>query len=119
VDAPREKMQADMLRDLMVLFYSHPAVVGVSLSSIWEAAAANRKASLYRRNMAAKPSARMLEELLASEWWHESNGTTDAAGRVQVQAFHGTYTVTVGADPGEEREVVLTPDGATVTVELD
>ena len=93
LEADKETTQAAMLRDLLALFYSHPAVHGVSLSSIWEPLALNRRCALFRANMRARRSGRMVRDLLTREWRTVEKGKTDAGGTMNVRAFLGTYHI--------------------------
>jgi hypothetical protein len=114
VEVEKEAAQEAMLRDLLLLFYSHQAVRGVSLSVPWEPAAINRKNALYRADMVARKAGKMLENLLTTEWISRGQGNTGANGQFALRVFHGSYrisatvdgkTVTANAEvgPGAER----------------
>lgn len=120
LEADKDTLQAAMLQDLLTLFYSHPVVCGVGLSSPWEPAATNRRCALYAGNMRAKKAGSMVEDLLTKEWKTTAEGRTDAQGLFRVQGFHGSYRVTVAA--GEAKgsgETELTPEGSTLRLALE
>jgi hypothetical protein len=114
IEVDKEAAQEAMLRNLLLLFYSHKAVAGVSLAVPWEPAALNRKHALYRADMTPRKAGKMLEGLLTTDWVSRGEGTTDANGLFALRAFHGTYritakvgdrtaTVTADVGPGKER----------------
>jgi len=118
VEVDKENAQEAMLRDLLLLFYSHSAVAGVSFATPWEPAALNRRNALYRADMTPRKAGKMVESLLTSEWSSRGQGAADANGQFPLRVFHGTYrisatlggkTATANADVGPGRErVVLT-----------
>ncbi len=95
VESPKEDIQADRLRDLLIAFYSHPAVKGFSLGGIWEPVMERPAASLFRNNFAIKPAGKVFEELLTEKWWTKAQAKTDSSGMAELGAFFGKYEVTV------------------------
>ena len=120
VESPKEAIQADRLRDLLLLFFSHSAVKGVYLAGIWEADMTPRKAALYRRhNFAIKEAGKVFEQLLARDWWTEVQLTTGPDGIATTPAFYGHHEVTVDVEGKQvKREVALLEERARVEVEL-
>jgi len=103
-------VQAAMLKDLLLALYSHGAVQGISLGSVWGAALEDPRTALYRENMSPRAAAKVLEELLTKEWWTDVKLTTDKVGSCQVSAFHGTYHITATVDGNKiEKEVQVKP----------
>ena len=119
VEAAKENIQADMLHDLLLLFYSHPSVRGVMFSRIWAAASINGKSALFRKNMSAKPAAKMIRQLLTDEWITRKKAVTDDKGVVVVHGFHGTYDITVSqGEKAVVKTATLSPGGAKITIAL-
>ena len=119
VESPEDSIQAGRLRDLLLLFFSHPAVSGVSLAGIWEPAMPNGSAALFRQDFSAKPAAVMFEKLLKEDWHTQATATTDATGVVTIAAFLGQYDIAVQL--GEDRatkKLTLTEDGAEAVFEF-
>jgi hypothetical protein len=119
VEVPNEKVQAAMLRDLLVCFFSHPAVAGVSFGGIWEGPVPHARAPLFRRNFAIKPAGKEVETLLREEWRTETELRTDEQGEARARAFIGTYEIRAGAgENAAVRTVELPAGGAVVDLEL-
>ncbi|MFW6189639.1 MAG: endo-1,4-beta-xylanase [Planctomycetota bacterium] len=119
VNVRDEQLQADYLRDVMTVAFSHPKVEAVVMWGFWEKAFWRPQAALYRADWTRKPSGRAWEELVFERWWTEQDLTTGPDGRAGVRGFLGDYEVTVRHD-GRVRKAraVLTRDGTTLAVEL-
>jgi endo-1,4-beta-xylanase len=120
LEADKEATQEAMLKDLVTLFFSHPAVAGVSFSHPWEPAALNPKCALYKTDATPRKAGKLVESLFTSEWLTRSQGTADANGQFALRAFRGSYrisakagdkTVTVNAD--------VSPANQQVTLKAD
>ena len=119
VESSKEKLQADRLSDLLILFYSHPAVTTVCLSSIWDVEMPDAGSALFRRDFTAKPAGKTLERLLTEEWWTDSTSQTDPDGILSVSAFIGDYEITAEAGGAKTaRTVTLIQGGADVILDL-
>lgn len=120
VDAERENIQEERLRDLLVACFAHPAVVGIVFADIWDATTPNDRAGLFRQNFVAKPAGTLVRTLLAEDWWTNAAATTDADGMVSIPAFLGRHRVTVEAGGRRaSREITLAKGGATIEIELE
>jgi len=119
LDVAREAAQAHMLRDLLISFFSHEHVLGVSFANIWEAEAPKPSAALYRADMTAKPSGEMLEKLLDETWRTKAGLTTAERGEAWIRAFHGNYDVQVTVNGRTVKgRAELLPGGTDITVDL-
>ena len=119
VESPREQIQADRLRDLLLLFYSHPAVSQVTLAGLWEIDMISAKGALFDRNFAIKPAGKVFEELLTEQWWTNATAKTDANGTLTTAAFLGSHDISVEADGRRvSKSITLTGDGADVALDL-
>jgi hypothetical protein len=119
LDVAREEAQAHMLRDLMISYFSNPAVAGVSFSSIWEAESLKPSAALYRVDMTPKPSGKMLEQLLGETWRTTVDLETELRGTAWVRAYHGTYDITVETGKTTLKGTVqVEPGGTDIAVRL-
>ena len=100
-----EQLQADYLRDIVTLAFSHPKMDGVVQWGFWEGAHWKPETALYRRDWSPKPAGLVWKELLTDTWHTFEQGTTDADGRFAVDAaFHGDYEIygTREGDDGPE-----------------
>jgi len=111
VDAPRENIQAERLRDLLILFFSHYAVTGVCLEGLWEAEMPAGNAALLRRNLAIKPAGKVYEKLLTEEWWTNTEGTTGEDGTYEASSFLGLHDVVIRQGSQRVRTQVVLEGG--------
>jgi len=119
IDTRDEQLQADYLRDVMTITFSHPSFHAIVMWGFWEGRHWRPDAALWRRDWSIKPAGKMWEELVHRTWWTDRTGRTDATGALAVRGFLGTYRVTVGEGANRQaRDATLTRNGATVTVEL-
>lgn len=119
IDTDDEQLQADYLRDFLILAYSHPSVVGVQHWGFWERAHWRPRAALFRADWSPKPAALACEELVLRQWRTKLKGQSGASGKVGGRGFHGNYQVTVELDGRRaEKEFTLRPDEARTTVQV-
>ena len=90
-----EQLQADWLRDVLIMAYSHPAYSGVMLWVFWEGAGWKPEAALWRADWSEKPNANAWRDLVCNKWRTQAAGKTDASGRCNVRGHRGRYEVTV------------------------
>jgi len=57
------------------------------------------QSSLYRRDWSPTPAADTYKDLVLKQWWTRWSGAADAKGQAVVNAFYGTYRVTVDGKP--------------------
>lgn len=108
VNADQEELQGAMLRDYMLLFYSHPAVASVSLGELWDAALANPKMGYYHADFTEHPSLGIIRGLLDDEWKTDETLTTDAEGNAAASCFVGDYIIKVVFDGETARQFNFT-----------
>lgn len=90
-----EQLQADWLRDTLIMAYSHPAYTGVMLWVFWEGAGWKPECALWRKDWSEKPNARAWRELICQLWHSQASGETDTAGQFSARGHRGLYEVTV------------------------
>lgn len=98
IDTDDEALQADYLRDFLILTYSHPAVVGVQHWGFWAKAHWRPRAALYRADWSEKPAAKAYRSLVLKQWRTRAQGKAGENGMVSARGFHGDYVVTVEKD---------------------
>ena len=118
VMAPSEEVQAERIEDLMVLFFSHPAVEWICLGGIWEAEMPIEKGALFRRNFAIKPAGKKFEKLLREDWWTVATGKTAPDGSLTVRGFRGEYEVSAELGDLQGKDTV-TLTGAEAKLDLE
>jgi endo-1,4-beta-xylanase len=114
-----EQLEADYLRDILTVCYSHPAYTGFLTWGFWEGAHWKPQTALWRRDWSEKPSAAVWRRLVNGEWATKATGRTAAAGEYTVAAHLGTYEIKVTAR-GKTRVLNhrLAKGGAPLTVRL-
>ena len=119
IDTRDEQLQADYLRDVMTITFSHPSFNGIVMWGYWEGRHWRPNAALWRRDWSIKPAGKMWKELVFKTWWTDQTGKTDAKGEYTTLGFLGKYRITVGEGEGQVvKEVALGSKGTTVTVKL-
>ncbi len=109
------------LSDFMTVCFSHPAVEGFYMWGFWDGRHWNDDAPLFTREWTLKPEGQAWMDLVYGDWWTDTTGTTDAAGRYTVRPFRGEHRVTVtGPDEttGEATATVTADDRPAVRVTL-
>ncbi|MBD3239666.1 MAG: hypothetical protein GF331_03705 [Chitinivibrionales bacterium] len=113
-----ETLQADHLRDLLTIVFSHPSTRGFTLWGFWDPRMWRDYEGLLREDFSLKPSGQTWMDLVYDQWWTPpTSGTTDAAGELRLRGFKGDYTVSVTAPKTVTTALLDARD--TVTVQLD
>jgi len=117
-DAAQQALQADFLRDFLIVFFAEPRVTGVTY---WTPTVAKWKpnAALSDADLRLRPHGEVWRELVTHTWRTDARAVADAEGRAVVRGFLGDYHVTAAAGSltGEAR-VTLGADGSSVRVAL-
>ena len=90
-----EELQADWLRDTLIMAYSHPAYSAVMLWVFWEGAGWKPETALWRNDWSEKPNAKVWRDLVWNRWLTKSSGTTSTTGQYTVRGHRGLYEVTI------------------------
>lgn len=99
-----EQLQADWLRDCLIMAYSHPAYSGFVLWVFWEGAGWKPETALWRKDWSEKPNAKVWRDLVWNKWATKANGSTDAKGSYSTRGHLGLYEITIEKDG--QRKVV-------------
>lgn len=122
-DAGGEAAQAEVVRNMYRLWFSHPGVNSITWWNLSDGGAAPGEdtvlSGLIDRNHQPKPAFHALDRLINQEWKTRLSGlTTDVDGQVRFRGFKGAYRVTVRVD-GRDRvcTTTLASDGVlTITL---
>lgn len=109
-----EQLQADWLRDTLIMAYSHPAYTGVILWVFWEGAGWKPECALWRKDWSEKPNAQAWRDLVGKLWHTRASGVTDAAGQFSARGHRGLYEVTVKVGGREQSLSFHTDRGSHV-----
>ena len=114
-----EQLQADYLRDVMTITFSHLSLSGIVMWGFWEGRHWRPNAALWRKDWSIKPAGKMWKELVFKTWWTDQQRTTDGSGLCEVSAFLGKYKIVV-KHTGRTVATRATVDksGSAVTIKL-
>ena len=114
--AEDEAIQAELLRNLYRIWFSHPAVEQIvywnlidGYAHLWDPSPEKIRASqgdmtlgenvyyggLLRFDLSAKPAFYALKDLIEREWHTAAQIATDSSGTAGFRGFYGTYEITV------------------------
>jgi len=100
--AEGEAAQAEMARNLYRLWFSHPAVEGITWWNLVDDTAApgedKWRGGLLRRDFSAKPAQAALRKLINEEWHTRLQRTSSTTGEARFQGFFGQYRATIEAN---------------------
>lgn len=109
-----EALQADWLRDTLIMAYSHPAYTGVMLWVFWEGAGWKPETALWRTDWSEKPNAKVWGDLVCNRWRSKAVGKTDADGHFAARGHRGQYEVTVEIAGRQRKLPFCTENGVRV-----
>ena len=120
-DPGDEETQAEILRELYRIWFSHPAMKAIIYWNLPDGYAAfaqpgdfSKGENLYygglcRFDMTPKPAYRVIRDLFGREW--RTNFERDVGGRFAFRGFHGTYELEASAGGRTvKREFRINPD---------
>lgn len=93
IDTSNEQLQADFLRDVMTIAFSHPAVSGIVMWQVWGEGAGHK--TLWRADWSIKPAGLVWLDHVFKQWWTDETGATDGDGIFRTRGFLGDYEVSV------------------------
>ncbi len=119
INTANEALQADYLRDLMTLAFSHPAVSGILMWGFWEGQHWLPDAALWRKDWSLKPNGQAWLDLVFKTWWTDATGQSDVGGRYAARAFQGEYVITASLGSRRvETRLKLEQPGSALTLKL-
>ena len=80
IDTRNEPLQAEYLRYVMTITFSHPSFNGIVTWGFWEGRHWRPNGALWRRDWSIKPAGKMWKELVFKTWWTDEEHTTDVGG---------------------------------------
>ncbi|MDR1280622.1 MAG: endo-1,4-beta-xylanase [Opitutaceae bacterium] len=98
-NANGQAAQAEAARNFYRLWFSHPAVDGITWWNVADGGAAPGEghvaSGLLNSDLTTKPAYHALRALIHEEWRSRNTGETDADGRHVFRGFHGHYRITL------------------------
>jgi endo-1,4-beta-xylanase len=89
------KLQADLMTDVMTFIYSQPKFNLFQMWGFWDGDHWLGSGPLFNRDWTLKPSGAVWKKLIRQTWRTNASGKSDVAGLYKLNAFYGTYKVTV------------------------
>ena len=90
-----EQLQADWLRDMLIMTYSHPAYSGFMLWVFYEGAGWKPECALWRKDWSIKPNGQAWQDLVCKAWRTQATGSTNTSGEFTARGHRGQYEVKV------------------------
>jgi GH35 family endo-1,4-beta-xylanase len=115
-----EALQADFLRDALIVAFSHPAYTGFVMWGFWERAHWKPEAALWRGDWTEKAAAAIWKEWVCNRWRTKHKATiTGTDTPIQFSGFFGQYEVVVKKAGAETRRffVNLVPERKSVILQ--
>ncbi|MFA6928903.1 MAG: endo-1,4-beta-xylanase [Lentisphaeria bacterium] len=89
------EVQADMIRDYLLLFFSRREIASISLGELWEAALLNPNMAFLDKQMQPKKALQAVRKLILEDWVSNLELKSDANGEAEVSPFLGKYDLEV------------------------
>ena len=116
-DYPDPQLQAKFFEDFLILIYTHPRM-SAHINWIFLADNFRPTAALYRRDFTPTPMGQVWEKLLTETWSTNKTLTTDKQGAVTLQAYKGTYQVTITHRGKTKTQTLKVHDNLTKTLTI-
>ena len=107
VNDENPEVQADMIRDYMLLFFSRREVTSISLGELWEAALLNPNMAFYDKKLQPKKVMQTVQKLVTEDWISNLALKTDDAGQAEITPFLGKYDLEVSDGKNSWKQEVL------------
>ncbi len=115
----RERRQAEALRTVLRVFFSHPRATAFTMWGFWDGQHWHGEAPLFRKDWTPKPALEVYRDLVFDRWWTRASGTTASDGTFAFRGVFGDYRVRAARGTGAgETAAVLREDGAAARVTL-
>jgi GH35 family endo-1,4-beta-xylanase len=95
VSGVSDELQADYVRDVLTISYSHPKMVGVVIWGFYEKLHWRPDAAFIRNDLSRKPAADVWDDLVNKEWRTNADLVSDANGLAKINAYEGEYEITI------------------------
>ena len=113
------KLQANMLRDTMILTFSEEQMDGFLMWGFWDGSNFAAYSPIYDSNWNLKNGGKVYQDLVYNKWWtRDAKAKTDAEGKATVKGFYGDYDVTVKVGGKVKTEMVAFHKGYDNIIEI-
>ncbi|XP_046549642.1 anti-sigma-I factor RsgI6-like [Haliotis rubra] len=120
IDEPDQYKKADLLEDVLRLYFSTPAVQGVTLWGFWDGKIWKTDAALANGPTVTPNAAGLRWQQLVKQDWRTYETHSLAERRVRTRGFKGNYSLRVKKDGTvvEEQQFTLGSCGADISLNL-
>lgn len=113
-----ENYQANIVRDMMTVWFSEPAVDTITLWGFTDPNSVHGRRILTYSDYSLKPSGKVYEDLVYNKWWTRTGGKTDSIGKYSCRGFYGDYKITVSINGVQTEKTVSLGKNDPRTVEF-
>lgn len=118
-DTKDEQAQADFLRDLLTVCFSHPRVKWFLMWGFWEGRHWKPNGAMIRKDWSPKPSFAVWRDLVHQQWQTRETRTTDLMGAAVVHGYRGRYRIQASqGNRTVSAEAILGSGGSTITLTM-
>jgi hypothetical protein len=118
-DTKDEQAQADFLRDLLTVCFSHPRVKWFLMWGFWEGRHWKPNGAMIRKDWSPKPSFAVWRDLVHQQWQTRETRTTDPMGAAVVHGYRGRYRIQASqGNRTVSAEAILGSGGSTITLTM-
>ena len=90
-----QSYEADVLRDYLILAFSHPKMTHFILWGFWDGDHWLGNGPLFNLDWTPKPAYSVWKDLVLTKWRTNANAQTDKDGTASIRGFKGDYELTV------------------------
>ncbi len=114
-----EATQANYMRDLLTLTFSHPGMDAFIMWGFWDGNHWKDNAPMYNLDWSLKPSGEVFIEKVFSDWWTDEITSSDSMGKVVFRPFKGEHLVTVNYNGESASANIYLLDDEAITIQID
>ena len=97
-DIVDETTQADYMRDLLTLTFSHPGMDAFIMWGFWDGNHWKQNAPMFNLDWSLKPSGEVFIQKVFDDWWTNETQLSDLSGTSMMRPFKGKHLITVSKD---------------------
>ena len=102
-----EEVQAELIKNLYSVFFSHPAMEAIIYWNVVDGYAAFAPqgdmtvgenvyyGGVRRFDLSEKPASKVIKDLFSNVWHTEAEETTDENGKAKLRGFYGEYEMEI------------------------
>lgn len=112
----RAKLEADYFRDMLIMGYSHPKMVGFIMWGFFDSGHWRADSPMLSWQYNDKEGVKHWEDLVLGEWKTKTGGVTDEEGKCVMRGHRGDYNITVSVNGKTVSDTLKVTDTGENTV---